>query len=75
MQDGGESGKLLMLAERGDKAKAYYLLKALGLTIADLQEVCFTETDLKPLMEGWREVQRRIEISNNGVAPVEDSLD
>jgi hypothetical protein len=51
---------LLALAET-EPAKAYVLLKRLGLCLADLQELGFTEADLKPLKEGWREMQKRIE--------------
>lgn len=58
----GIGATLLLLAE-SDHARAYFLLKQLGLRIADLQEAGFTEMDLKPLMRGWREVQKRIALS------------
>jgi hypothetical protein len=51
---------LSALAET-EPAKAYRLLKRLGLCLADLQETGFPKTDLKHLRRGWREVQQRIE--------------
>ena len=56
-------GATLLLVAESDPVRAYFLLKQLGLRIADLQEAGFTETDLKPLMRGWREVQRRISLA------------
>jgi len=56
-------GATLILVAENDPVRAYFLLKQLGLRIADLQEAGFTENDLKPLMRGWREVQKRIEES------------
>ena len=58
----GIGAALLLLAD-SEPTRAYFLLKQLGLRIADLQEAGFTETDLKPLMRGWREVQKRIAVS------------
>lgn len=58
----GIGAALLLLAD-SEPVRAYFLLKQLGLRIADLQEAGFTETDLKPLMRGWREVQKRIAAS------------
>jgi hypothetical protein len=48
---------LLLLAET-EPVRAYFILKRLGLCLADLQEVGFTETDLEPLKKGWREVHK-----------------
>lgn len=49
---------LLLAGEFGEPAKACWVLKALGLSLADLQEAGFTETDLAPLARGWRHVQQ-----------------
>jgi hypothetical protein len=57
-------GTALLLLARTEPAKAYFLLKRLGLCIADLQEAGFTETDIEPLKRGWREVQKRIEATS-----------
>jgi hypothetical protein len=48
---------LLLAREFGEPAKACWVLKALGLGLADLQEAGFTEADLKPLKKGWLQVQ------------------
>jgi hypothetical protein len=54
-------GATLLLLAASEPARAYYILKQLGLSISDLQRAGFTEIDLLPLKRGWREVQRRIE--------------
>jgi hypothetical protein len=53
-------GEALLLLAATDPVKAYFLLKQIGLCIADLQEAGFTDADLRPLKRGWREVQKRI---------------
>jgi hypothetical protein len=54
-------GAALLLLPENAPARAYVILKQLGLCIADLQEVGFTETDVEALKVGWREMQKRIE--------------
>lgn len=53
-------GAALLLLAGTEPARAYYILKQLGLTIAELQDVGFTEADVEPLKKGWREVHNRI---------------
>jgi hypothetical protein len=52
-------GATLLLLTESDSVRAYFLLKQLGLRIANLPETGFTETDLKSLVRCWREVQIR----------------
>ena len=68
------AGMALLLLAQSDSAEAYFILKQLGLCIADLQEVGFTEADIAPLKMGWMEVRKRIEDSRKeSSAPLYDA--